>query len=108
MRFWQKMILFLLMSCRYMTYDVFVSKTFQKKFHQLQDSYKKSIRKSLEELQNDPYTSRANCDIKDLKETKPKKYRLRVGNHRIIYVVNKKEVKIIDLLRRETGYSRIK
>ena len=91
-----------------MTYNVFVSKTFQKKFHQLQNNYKNSIRKSLKELQNDPYTSRASCDIKDLRETKPKKYRLRVGNYRIIYIVEKKEVKIIDLLRREIGYSRIK
>ena len=87
-----------------MTYNVFVSKTFQKKFHQLQNNYKNSIRKSLQELLKDPYNSRTNCDIKALKETTPKKYRLRVGNYRIIYVVEKKEVKIIDLLRREIGY----
>ena len=108
MRFQQRMNLFLLMSCKYMTYHVFVSKSFQKKFHQLQNNYKNSIRKSLKELQNDPYTSRASCDIKALEKTKPKKYRLRVGNYRIIYIVEKKEVKIIDLLRREIGYSRIK
>ena len=90
-----------------MIYNVFVSKTFQKKFHQLQNNYKNSIRKSLKELQNDPYTLRANCDIKILIDTKPKKYRLRVGDYRIIYLIEKKEVKIIDLLRREMGYSRI-
>jgi len=90
-----------------MTYNVFVSKTFQKKFHQLQNNYKNSIRKSLQELQKDPHNSRTNCDIKALKETKPKKCRLRVGNYRIIYIVEKKEVKIIDLLRREIGYSRV-
>ena len=89
-----------------MIYNVFVSKTFQKKFHQLQDNYKNFIRKSLQELQKDPYNSRTNCDIKVLKETKPKKYRLRVANYRVIYVIEKKEVKIIDLLRREIGYSR--
>ena len=107
MKFWQTMNLFHLMSCKQMKYNVFVSKTFQKKFYQIQDNYKSSIKKSLEELKNDPFTSRASCDIKTLKETKPKKYRLRVGGFRIIYIVEKKEVKIIDLLRREKGYSRI-
>ena len=84
-----------------MKFNVFVSKTFQKKFLQLQSSRKSSIRKSLKELQNDPYSPRVNCDIKPLKETKPKKYRLRIGNYRIIYMIDKNEVKIIDIIQRE-------
>ena len=67
----------------------------------------KLIREALKELENDPYTSRVNCDIKLLKDTKPKKYRLRIGTFRAIYVVEQKDVKIIDLLKRETGYGKL-
>ena len=90
-----------------MSYTVLVSKTFQKKFHQLQSNSKNRIRKSLKELEKDPYSSRPNCDIKMLEDTKPRKHRLRIGSYRVIYLVERKEVKIIDLLKRETGYGRL-
>jgi mRNA-degrading endonuclease RelE of RelBE toxin-antitoxin system len=63
--------------------------------------------KELKELQVDPYTSRPNCDIKLLKDTKPKKHRLRVGKYRIIYYVEKNDVKIIDFIKRELVYNRM-
>ncbi|GAI90689.1 unnamed protein product, partial [marine sediment metagenome] len=56
------------------------------------------------ELCKDPYTSRSNCDIKALKETYPKKYRLRVGDYRIIFFNEENIVNIIKLLKRERGY----
>ena len=90
-----------------MSYSVLVSKTFHRKFYQLQKDFQNKIRKSLKELQNDPYTSRPTCDVKALKDTHPKKYRLRVSDYRVIYIVEQKEVKVIDLLKRETGYSRL-
>ena len=90
-----------------MKYKVLVSKTFQQKFNQIQKNFQNKIKLSLKELKNDPYQSRPNCDVKPLKDTKPKKYRLRVGNYRIIFIVINKTVKVIDLLKRETGYSRL-
>lgn len=90
-----------------MIYSVVVSKTFQRKFYQLQKDFQNKIRNSLRELQNDPHTSRPACDVKALKDTHPKKYRLRIGDYRVIYVVEQKEVKVIDLLKREKGYSRL-
>jgi len=90
-----------------MTYKVFVSRTFQKKIYLYQKSIQNSLRKTLKELEKDPYKSRPNCDIKILKDTRPKKRRLRFGNYRIIYVVENKEIKIIDLFKREAGYSRL-
>lgn len=101
------MNLFLLMSCEKMSYSVLVSKTFQRKFQQLQNNFQNQIRKSLKELQNDPYTSRPKCDVKSLTDTLPKKYRLRVGNYRVIYLVANKKVKVIDLIKREAGYGRL-
>jgi mRNA-degrading endonuclease RelE of RelBE toxin-antitoxin system len=90
-----------------MSYSILVSKTFQRKFQQLQKTFKNQIRKSLKELEFDPYTSRSNCDVKLLTDTRPKKYRLRVGDFRVIYLVENKEVKIIDLIKREVGYGRL-
>jgi len=90
-----------------MTYKVLVSKTFQKKFYQLQKNMQSLFRKTLKELEKDPYTKRPKCDIKLLKDTRPKKYRLRIGDYRIIYIINQKEIKIIDLLKRETGYTKL-
>jgi len=90
-----------------MTYKVLVSKTFQKKIYQLQKNMQSLIRKTLKELEKDPYTTRPMCDIKLLKDTRPKKHRLRIGDYRVIYVINQKEIKIIDLLKRETGYTKL-
>jgi len=90
-----------------MPYNVLVSKTFQRKFQQFPNKLQDRIHKALKELQVDPYNSRPNCDIKLLKDTKPKKHRLRVGEYRIIYYVEKNDVKIIDLIKREVGYGRL-
>ena len=84
-----------------------VSKTFQKKFYQLQKNIQEPIRTTLKELEKDPQVPRPKCDIKLLKDTRPKKYRLRVGDYRVIYIIESKNVKIIDLLKRETGYSKL-
>ena len=90
-----------------MSYKVLVSRTFQKKFNDLQKSIQNSIKKALVELEKDPYTSRPKCDIKLLKDTQPKKYRLRLGNYRVIYIIENEEVKVIDLLKREVGYNNL-
>jgi mRNA-degrading endonuclease RelE of RelBE toxin-antitoxin system len=90
-----------------MSYNVLVSKTFQRKFQQFPNKEQDRIRKALKELKEDPYKSRPNCDIKFLNDTKPKKHRLRIGDYRVIYYVEKNEVKIIDLIKRELGYSRL-
>ena len=90
-----------------MSYKVLVSRTFQKKFNNLQKSIQNSIKKALAELEKDPYTSRPKCDIKLLKYTQPKKYRLRLGNYRVIYIIENEEVKVIDLLKREVGYNNL-
>jgi len=87
-----------------MPYTVLVSKKFQQKFHQFPNKIQNQIRNALHELQEDPYTSRPKWDVKELKDTHPKKHRLRIGEYRVIYLVEKNTVKIIDLIKREIGY----
>jgi len=65
------------------------------------------IRNHLRELKEDPVTSRPHCDLKELQDTNPKKYRLRIGDYRIIYSINNKRINVIELIKREVGYNRL-
>jgi len=90
-----------------MGYKVFVSRTFQKIYSELPRYTRDRIKEHLHELANDPITSRSHCDIKVLHDTDPKKYRLRVGEYRIIYVIEDRQIKILDIIKREVGYGRL-
>jgi len=90
-----------------MVYTVLVSRTFQKSFHELPKNTQDRIRKHLQQLKEDPVTPRPQCDIKVLQDTDPRKYRLRVGEYRIIYSINKKKINVIELIKREVGYGRL-
>ena len=90
-----------------MGYTVLVSRTFQKIYSELTKDTQDRIKKHLQELENDPFVSRSHCDIKVLHDTNPKKYRLRVGEYRIIYVIEDRQVKILDFIKREVGYDRL-
>ncbi len=87
-----------------MTYSVLVSRTFQKQFHSLDIEMRDRIRTALILLQDDPFTPRSGADIKPLVHTMPKKFRLRVGDYRVIYAVDEETVKVIEVFKREKGY----
>ena len=65
------------------------------------------IRKHLQDLKEDPVTSRPHCDLKILQDTDPKKHRLRIGEYRIIYSIDKKRVNVIELIKRKVEYNRL-
>ncbi|WP_414708162.1 type II toxin-antitoxin system RelE family toxin [Romboutsia sp.] len=90
-----------------MGYKVFVSRTFQKIYSELPRNIRDRIKEHLQELENDLVTSRSRCDIKMLRDTDPKKYRLRVGEYRIIYAIEDRQVKILDCIKREIGYGHL-
>ncbi len=84
-------------------YTIFVSRTFQKQFHALNIEDQTRIKKSLEGLKEDPFPSRSGVDIKPLLHTDPQKYRLRVGQYRIVYwTPDTDTLRIIELFRRGT------
>lgn len=85
-------------------YKVLVSKTFHKQFSSISKKEQKRIKSALNNLIENPFDSRPGTDIKPLAGTHPKKYRLRVGEYRIIYCVQGKVVKVIELFRRGRGY----
>jgi mRNA interferase RelE/StbE len=85
-------------------YSVLVSRTFEKQFHTIEEDARSRIRKALEGLSSDPFTPRPGMDIKALTATRPKKHRLRVRNYRIVYVVEDKTVRVIEVFKRGRGY----
>ncbi len=84
--------------------SVLVSGTFQRQFRALPASVKRRVRAALKQLEDDPVTKRPKVDIKALRDTSPPKHRLRVGDYRIIYRVDGKVVRVIEVFRRGRGY----
>jgi mRNA-degrading endonuclease RelE of RelBE toxin-antitoxin system len=90
-----------------MTYTILVSKTFLKQFTNLESSIREKIKFTLRNLETDPFKSRSGTDIKNLSHTHPTKYRLRVGTYRIIYIVEDKTVKVLEVFKRGKGYENV-
>lgn len=86
-------------------YRVLVSKTFQREFHAIPAEVQARIRNALNRLEQDPLTSRPHADITPLRDTHPKKYRIRVGDYRVVYVIEGNDVMVLDLFHRRHGYS---
>jgi len=87
-----------------MKYEILVSKTFQKQFISLRNDLQKRIMDALKTLEDDPFQPRSGADIKRISHTNPTKYRLRIGNYRIIYDVENTIVKVIEVFKRGRGY----
>ena len=63
------------------------------------------LRIRLEEFEVDPFRPRPKADIKNCgKHHGVTFYRLRVGDFRAVYVVNRDEVKVTEIFRRGRGY----
>jgi len=86
-------------------FEIIVSKTFQKQFHSLSQDDQKCVFQGLPVLAEDPFTPRSGADIKFLLPTVPKKYRLRIGELRIIYSIRDEKILVIEVFRRGKGYS---
>ena len=87
-------------------FKVLISETAVKQITRLEKATGKRIKRCLSTLKEDPFKRRPGADIKKLKGfNNPSLYRLRVGNYRIIYTVNKTAVKITEIFRRGKGYA---
>lgn len=89
-----------------MTYSLLATKRFRKELSLLDDATKKRVKEALAGLIEDPFTSRPNVDIKQLKNMTPKKYRLRVGDYRIFFYIGNDEIKLLKIADRKTAYKR--
>jgi mRNA-degrading endonuclease RelE of RelBE toxin-antitoxin system len=86
-------------------FEVLISETAVKQLTGLDKDMQTRIKAHFLALKTDPFKNRSGADIKKLKGFNPAIYRLRVGDYRLVYVVDKTAVKITELFRRGKGYS---
>lgn len=77
-----------------------------KAFRKLSAAERRRVRDSLLRVAQDPFTARAGADIKRLKGTRGREdlFRIRIGELRAIYAVEREEVLVTQIFRRGEGY----
>ena len=86
-----------------MKFSVFLHPDVEKYLDHLYDGEVKRCFQSLKKLAEDPYKARSGCDIKKISGRKIY-YRLRVGDHRFLYVVKGNEILVEEAFKRGRGY----
>lgn len=78
----------------------------QKVLGDLDEETRTRIKAALRTLEDDPFTPRAGSDIKRIStdDGGHPVYRLRVGDHRCVYVVVEGEVRVTKIFHRSEGY----
>lgn len=85
-------------------HEILASATFAKQFRALPRATQGRIRAGLDTLRDDPLTPRTGADIKLLRATDPPKHRFRVASYRIVYLIEGRRVKPIEVFARARGY----
>ena len=80
-------------------YKLFLTRRAAKEFDRLSPSLKKQIASVINDIEKDPFE----CDILKLK-TPFEGYRIRTGNHRVLLVIEKKEITIYSIQHRKDSY----
>ena len=89
-----------------MSYPIHLHPDVIKYLDSLKDREKRGCYDSLKHLEENPHTHRPSCDIKKLRGKKKTAYRLRIGEHRFLYVIKSKGVYVEEAFRRGKGYLR--
>ena len=80
-------------------YEVYLTKSANKALKSLKGEIKERVRETIRKLGNFP----VELDVKKLKGTK-NKYRVRVGDYRILIELQKNIIVVIDILPRKVAY----
>ncbi|MDI6655311.1 MAG: type II toxin-antitoxin system RelE/ParE family toxin [Candidatus Hydrothermarchaeota archaeon] len=83
-----------------MAFKVLIEKKALRFLNNLEAEHRERVKAAMLKL-NDPFLNR--LDIKKLKGHK-NKFRLRVGDYRILFEIEKDTVRIFDIFHRGTGY----
>ena len=65
---------------------------------------KEQLKSKIKILGNHPKLKRSGADIKKIRDANPEAYRLRIGDYRVIYVVEDGVVWITEIMHRQKGY----
>jgi len=86
-----------------MRYSIYLHPDVEKYLDSLSVSEMKRCYEKLKKLSEDPFRSRPGCDIKKM-VGREIYYRLRVGDHRFLYIVAEDEILVEEAFRRGKGY----
>jgi mRNA interferase RelE/StbE len=81
-------------------FKIAISPQAQKYMKSLNKDESRLIKSHINELRQDPYTPRSQCDILKVKGKMPPLYRLRVGRHRVEYFIEDDTVFISKMFTR--------
>jgi mRNA interferase RelE/StbE len=84
-------------------FKIAISPRAQKYVKSLDKDDARAIKKHINELRQDPYTPRPQCDIIKEKGKRPPLYRLRVGSHRVEYFIEEDTIFISRVFHRSGG-----
>jgi mRNA-degrading endonuclease RelE of RelBE toxin-antitoxin system len=85
-------------------YRVLLSETAARQLGDIPKAMRERIKLALVELEDDPLRSRPRADIKRLKGPDRVYYRQRIGDHRVIYVVEGQRVLVAKIMPRSKAY----
>lgn len=86
-------------------YDILLSRTAVSQLNALTTDMRARIKAGVQVLGENPFQRRPGADIKRLvASTTPAFFRLRVGDYRIIYTVDRCAVKVTGIFHRGKGY----
>lgn len=85
-------------------YDQSLSPTFVRQFRKLPKDIQGRIRSALNELKIDPFTRRPGMAIRRLVGFNRKRWRVRIGDYRIIYQMDGNVISVIEVFPRGRGY----
>ena len=83
-----------------MSFKIAISPQAQRYMKSLDRGTARLIKSHINELRQDPYTPRPQCDILKVKGKMPPLYRLRAGRHRIEYFIEEDTVFISKMFQR--------
>jgi len=84
-------------------YRILLHPDVEKYFDSLTEKERSLCVEHLKKLSVDPLKGRSGCDIKKLQD-RGSFYRLRVGDHRFLYVIVEDEILVEEAFRRGKGY----
>ncbi|MFH0862061.1 MAG: type II toxin-antitoxin system RelE/ParE family toxin [Candidatus Altiarchaeota archaeon] len=92
-----------------MNFEVLVHRKARAYLDKLPEPVRDRIKNGLSELEDDPFTPRPKADILKLTGTKDRDhaYRLRVGDYRAVYGIEKKKVFVTLIFHRGKDYQEI-
>lgn len=87
-------------------YTVLIDERLERDLDDIPDRIVERLLAVLEEFEKDPFRPRAKFDVKPLKGFPADSYRLRLGDYRVLYSVDKetKKVMITSIRQRSTAY----